>query len=159
MLPDTNGYGRFEPQFRSEKEISIRLHTLAAVFAALLMLVALPATASLLHFEGFEDPAWTARSKRDAQLRPEIERVWNENFQVYGVRKVWRQLAGEAIPAARCTIARLMAEMGLSRVMRGRRAKTTVPVRDIACPQDRVQRAKHDSLNSLGPTSKAREDI
>ena len=81
-----------------------------------------------------------ARAKRDAQLRPEIERVWNENFQVYGANKVWHQLAREAIPAARCTIARLMAQMGLQGVVRGRRVKTTVPARDLACPRDRVQR-------------------
>lgn len=54
-----------------------------------------------------------ARARRDAALMPEIPRVWDENFQVYGVRKVWRQRGREGIEAARCTIERLMRQMGL----------------------------------------------
>jgi putative transposase len=54
------------------------------------------------------------RAKRDAELRPEIRRVWEENFEVYGVRKVWRQLNREGIAVARCTVARLMGEMRLT---------------------------------------------
>ena len=50
----------------------------------------------------------STRSRRDAGLRGEIGRVWRENFQVYGVRKVWRQLGREGIAVARCTVARLM---------------------------------------------------
>ena len=53
------------------------------------------------------------RAKRDAELRPEIRRVFEENWRVYGVRKVWRQLGREGISVARCTVARLMKEMGL----------------------------------------------
>lgn len=90
------------------------------------------------------DPAkLSQRAKRDAELRPEIRRVWEENFQVYGVRKVWRQLTREGIAVARCTVARLMAEMGLAGVVRGRVKKTTV--RDLAapCPDDRVRREFH----------------
>ena len=56
----------------------------------------------------------SARAKRDGELRPEIQRVWEANFQVYGVRKVWRQLLREGLEVARCTIARLMREMGLA---------------------------------------------
>ena len=54
----------------------------------------------------------SARTKRDAILRPEITRVWEENFKVYGVRKVWRQMLREGIDVARCTVTRLMRQMG-----------------------------------------------
>ena len=65
------------------------------------------------------------RSRRDAELRTEIRRIWEENFRVYGVRKVWRQLRREGISAARCTVARLMRELGLRGVVRGRRVSLT----------------------------------
>ena len=81
-----------------------------------------------------------ARARRDGQLREEIRRVWEENFRVYGVRKVWRQLHREGIVVARCTVARLMRELGLRGVVRGRRVKTTTPVATLACPADRVNR-------------------
>ena len=61
-----------------------------------------------------------ARAKRDASLTPEIARVFDENFQVYGVRKVWRQLQRQGHEAARCTVARLMKRMGLQGVIRGK---------------------------------------
>ncbi len=83
------------------------------------------------------------RAKRDAALRPEIQRVWDENFQVYGVRKVWRQLNREGTAVARCTVARLMAEMGLAGAVRGKAMKTTVPDPAAPCPEDRVNRAFH----------------
>ena len=54
-----------------------------------------------------------ARAKRDVQLCGEIRRVRQENFDVYGVRKVWRQLCREGRDVARCTVARLMGEMGV----------------------------------------------
>lgn len=63
-----------------------------------------------------------------------------ENFSVYGVRKVWRQLGREGILAARCTVARLMRTMGLQGVVRGRKMRTTVPDPTAACPLDRVNR-------------------
>ncbi len=59
-------------------------------------------------------------------LRAEIRRVWEENFRVYGVRKVWRQLRREGIEIARCTTARLMRQMGLSGGVRGKAVKTTI---------------------------------
>jgi putative transposase len=80
------------------------------------------------------------RAKRDAALRPEIQRVWDENFRVYGVRKVWRQLNREGIAVARCTVARLMAEMGLAGAVRGKAMKTTVRDPAAPCPDDRVNR-------------------
>ena len=81
-----------------------------------------------------------ARAKRDAMLVVEIRRVHAANFGVYGVRKVWRQLAREGTVTARCTVARLMRAMGLAGVVRGRRVRTTVPDPAAACPRDRVNR-------------------
>ena len=81
-----------------------------------------------------------ARAGRDAQLREHIRRVWEENFRVYGVRKVWRQLRREGFAVARCTVARLMRELGLRGVVRGRRVKTTTPVATLVSPADRVNR-------------------
>lgn len=81
-----------------------------------------------------------ARAKRDARLRAEIRRVWQENFQVYGVRKVWRQLRREGLGVARCTVARLMREMGLQGAVRGRKFKTTIPDESAVRPSDLVDR-------------------
>lgn len=82
----------------------------------------------------------SARGTRDAVLRAEIRRVWEANFRVYGVRKVWRQLKREAIDAPRCQVGRLMKQMGLAGVVRGRVVKTTRSDRAAACPLDRVNR-------------------
>ncbi len=81
-----------------------------------------------------------ARAKRDAELELEVRRVWDENFRVYGARKVWRQLNREQIPVARCTTERLMKRLGIQGVVRGRSYKTTI--RDFAAerPADLVQR-------------------
>ncbi len=81
------------------------------------------------------------RTKRDATLREAIRRVWEANLRVYGVRKVWRQLLREGIPVARCTVARLMRQMGLVGAIRGRRFKTTVPDTSAVRPADLVNRA------------------
>jgi len=92
----------------------------------------------------------SARAQRDEKLRVEIRRVWDENYQVYGVRKVWRQLYRERIYVARCTVARLMKEMGLSGVVRGRRMKTTIPADSADRPLDLVDRNfKADRPNQL----------
>ncbi len=82
----------------------------------------------------------SARAKRDEGLKPEIQRVWEENFRVYGVRKVWRQLKREDFEVARCTVARLMRDLGLRGVVRGRRVKTTVPSEGLDRPMDLVNR-------------------
>ena len=66
--------------------------------------------------------------------------MFDENFQVYGVRKVWRQLVREGEDVARCTVARLMRGMGLHGVIRGRRVKTTISDKAAPCPLDRVNR-------------------
>jgi putative transposase len=80
------------------------------------------------------------RVRRDAVLKRQIRRVWDENFQVYGVRKLWHQLNREAIAVARCTVARLMHEMGLRGVVRGRKVKTTIGTQALPRPADRVHR-------------------
>jgi transposase InsO family protein len=80
------------------------------------------------------------RATRDQELREEIARVHRENFDVYGVRKVWRQLRREGAEVARCTVARLMRQMGLAGAVRGRRSKTTVPDETADRPLDLVER-------------------
>ncbi|MEH5029246.1 IS3 family transposase [Escherichia coli] len=81
----------------------------------------------------------SARCQRDDWLKREIQRVYDENHQVYGVRKVWRQLLREGIRVARCTVARLMAVMGLAGVLRGKKVRTTVSRKTVAAG-DRVNR-------------------
>lgn len=80
------------------------------------------------------------RACRDAALRPQIERVWLENRRVYGARKVWRQLGREDVAVARCTVERLMRELGLRGVVRGRKARTTIPDEAADRPVDLVER-------------------
>ena len=80
------------------------------------------------------------RVHRDAELRGRIRRVWEENFGVYGVRKVWRQLGREGVGVARCTVARLMRQMGLQGIVRGKSVKTTIRDKAVPCPLDRVNR-------------------
>jgi transposase InsO family protein len=80
------------------------------------------------------------RARRDTVLRERIRRVWEENLSVCGVRKVWRQLGREGTCVARCTVARLMREMGLKGVVRGKSIRTTVSDRSARCPLDRVNR-------------------
>lgn len=82
----------------------------------------------------------SARVRRDDELCRQIRRVWQENFGVYGVRKVWRQLRREGVDLARCTVARLMCRMGLQGVVRGKPARTTIGAPARSCPQDRVNR-------------------
>lgn len=81
-----------------------------------------------------------ARVERDARLCEEIRRVWEENFRVYGVRKVWLQLNREGFEVARCTVARLMRRLGLQGVVRGKPVTTTVSDKAVPCPLDRVNR-------------------
>ena len=81
-----------------------------------------------------------ARRRRDAELLPQIERVWRANMQVYGADKVWRQLLREGIAVARCTVERLMRAQGLRGVMRGKVVRTTTPDEKAPCPLDRVNR-------------------
>ena len=80
------------------------------------------------------------RATRDAGLMPLVARVFEENFEVYGVRKVWRQLQREGQEVARCTIERLMQSMGLQGVIRGKPVKTTIGDKAAPCPLDHVNR-------------------
>jgi len=83
----------------------------------------------------------SGRAKRDAWLTMEIRRVWDDNFAVYGAEKVWRQLNRQGIAVARCTVRRLMNEMGLHGAVRGRAFKTTTVASEEAVrPLDLVDR-------------------
>jgi len=85
----------------------------------------------------------SVRAKRDAILQPEINRVFRENFRVYGVRKVWRQMKRERFDVARCTVARLMRVMGLEGAIRGKTVRTTFSDKAAPCPLDHVNRQFH----------------
>jgi len=83
------------------------------------------------------------RIRREADLKVEIRRVFEQNFRVYGVRKVWRQLRREGFSVARCTVARLMRNMGLRGAIRGKTLRTTISDKAAPCPLDRVNRQFH----------------
>ncbi|WP_152979893.1 IS3 family transposase [Mesorhizobium sp. 1M-11] len=85
----------------------------------------------------------SARAKRDEALKDEVRRVFEANFRVYGVRKVWRQLQREGFDVARCTVARLMKAMGLEGIIRGKPIRTTVSDKAAPCPLDHVNRQFH----------------
>ena len=87
------------------------------------------------------------RAQRDLALKPEILRVHAENFGVYGVRKVWRQMRREVFEIARCTVERLMRELGLQGVIRGKPVRTTV--------SDRRRRA-HSTRSTVSSTRRRR---
>ncbi len=85
----------------------------------------------------------SVRARRDQALKPEIVRVFAENFGVYGVRKVWRQMRREGFDIARCTVARLMRDLDLQGVVRGKPVRTTVSDKTAPCALDRVNRQFH----------------
>jgi putative transposase len=90
------------------------------------------------------------RVQRDATLMPQIERVWQANLQVYGADKVWRQMNREGVPVARCTVERLMRQLGLQGARRGKVVRTTIPDDSAPRPLDRVNRQfKADRPNQL----------
>ena len=80
------------------------------------------------------------RVKRDWQLETEIRRVYEDNFRVYGARKVWRQMTLEGIEVARCTVERLMKRLGLQGVRRGAKRRTTISDASQQRPLDLVNR-------------------
>ncbi len=93
------------------------------------------------HMACRRDPSkLSARAQRDIALKPEIARVFDENFEVYGVRKVWTQMKREGFDIARCTVERLMRDMGLAGVIRGKKVRTTIPDKTASCPLDHVNR-------------------
>jgi transposase InsO family protein len=83
----------------------------------------------------------SARAKRDEVLKPEVQRVFIENFSVYGARKIWKQLNRESIRIARCTTERLTTALGIHGATRGKAWKTTIPDADADRPRDLVQRS------------------
>ena len=86
----------------------------------------------------------SARARRDQALMPDVERVWQENFRVYGVRKVWRQLQREEVAE------RLMRRLGLRGAIRGKGAKTTIRAPNAVSPLDHVRRQfRADRPNAL----------
>jgi putative transposase len=89
------------------------------------------------------------RAKRDAELKPEIERGFEQNLKVYSVRKVWRQMHREGFGIARCTVARLMKDIGNEGAIRGKRPRTTIPDKALPCPLDRVNRQFHASAPNV----------
>ena len=80
------------------------------------------------------------RVKRDSWLKVEVQRVWDENMQVYGAKKVWRQLKREGIEVARCTVERLMKHLGIEGARRGATCRTTSSCHSQDCPADLVKR-------------------
>ena len=93
------------------------------------------------HVAGRNDPAkLSERARRDAVLKTEIDRVFRDNYAVYGVRKVWRQMKREGFDVARCTVSRLMKAQGLQGVIRGKSVRTTVSDKAAPCPLDLVNR-------------------
>jgi putative transposase len=82
----------------------------------------------------------SARRQRDAQLKLEIRRIFDDNYQVYGARKIWRQLRREGIGVARCTVERLMGELGIAGAVRGKTTRTTIGDEQAPRPADLVER-------------------
>jgi putative transposase len=80
------------------------------------------------------------RVRRDLEISGQIRRVWDENFQVYGARKVWRQLCREGVAVARCTVERLMRSVGLQGAVRGGKRRTTISRDQTNYPADLVKR-------------------
>lgn len=97
------------------------------------------------------DPAKAPpRAGRDERLSAAIRRLWEANFQVYGARKIWRALKREGWKVARCTVERLMRQMGLKGVVRGKPVRTTISHKAAPCPLDRVERQfRADRPNAL----------
>lgn len=93
------------------------------------------------HLAKRADPARQSdRARGDDALRPEILRVFEENYRVYGVRKVWRQLRREGFDIARCSLGRLMKGQGIQGIIRGKPHRTTIPDRSAPRPPDKVNR-------------------
>jgi putative transposase len=80
------------------------------------------------------------RLRRDAEISGEIRRVYDENFQVYGARKIWRQLCREGVAVARCSVERLMRSLGLQGAVRGGKRRTTISRDQTEYPADLVKR-------------------
>jgi transposase InsO family protein len=87
------------------------------------------------------DPAKASlRTRQDLMLMEQIRRVHEANFEVYGARKIWRQLGREGVAVARCSVERLMRRMGLRGAVRGKETRTTIADKAAPCPADKVNR-------------------
>lgn len=96
------------------------------------------------HVAERRDPSrLSPRARRDQAMKLEVQRVFDANFKVYGVRKVWRQMQREGFDIARCTVERLMRDMGLAGVIRGKPMRTTFSDKSAPCPLDHVNRQFH----------------
>lgn len=104
------------------------------------MLLIVPSTYHQRALEARRPERVSARSRSDAALRVEIARLWEENRQLYGARKIWHALRRDGVDVARCTVERLMKAMGIKGVVRGRRIFTTNPDAARPCPDDKVNR-------------------
>jgi putative transposase len=96
------------------------------------------------YYAGLAVRAYPAKASRrcqqDIALKPKIRQVWDDNWKVYGVRKTSRQLRREGVDVARCTVARIMAGMGLRGVVQGNDIKTSFSETSMPCPRDKVKR-------------------
>jgi putative transposase len=93
------------------------------------------------HAQRLANPAKAPpRVRRDEEICQAIQRIFEENFQVYGARKIWQQLKREGQGVARCTVERLMKRLGLQGVIRGKPIKTTLSDKKSPCPLDKVNR-------------------
>ncbi len=90
------------------------------------------------------------RAKRDQTLKAQIQRIWHANWEVYGADKVWLQMNREGITVARCTVERLMRQLGFQGARRGKKILTTISDIKAPCPLDRVNRVfKAERPNQL----------
>ena len=83
------------------------------------------------------------RVQRDVVLKPVIKGVFDDNYRAYEAKKVWRQMLREGFDVARCTVERLMRELQLRGVVRGKKARRTVPDPSAPRPRDKMNRAFH----------------
>jgi HTH-like domain len=99
------------------------------------------------------------RVRRDLEISGQIRRVWDENFQVYGARKVWRQLCREGVAVARCTVERLMRSVGLQGAVRGGKRRTTISRDQTEYPADLVKRQFFESIQTRGKSLRNRVNV
>nr|WP_171765689.1 IS3 family transposase [Shigella boydii] len=133
------GEGRVRPPLEKVMPLLDKLRKLYGVGPVCSELHIAPSTYYHCQQQRHHPDKRSARAQRDDWLKKEILRVYDGNHQVYGVRKVWRQLLREGIRVARCTVARLMAVMGLAGVLRGKKVRTTISRKAVAAG-DRVNR-------------------
>ncbi len=101
------------------------------------------ARAKMGYAKGRDPERRSERAKQDEAVKIEVKRVYDDNFGVYGVRKVWWQLLREGFRVARCTVERLMRQMGLKGAIRGKPVRTTISDKAAPCPLDHVNRQFH----------------